>query len=285
MPFAAAVVAAHMFIILPIQVFDVHLSLWLTSTIAFGGIPYALLAASGVQPARWSGLDSCTSRSLALGAGLGVANYFAFIIPSMVLVMKLAPADWLEDYKPEKIFDHANPVTLAFIVIAVGFASPIAEEFFFRGILQRGLERWLSPSMALWGTAIIFSGIHGDMLGFIPRLELALLLGLIARYAGSIWPAVAAHAASNLTAYVLSTTVTLETGETSLLSLLVCLLAGGALLALLVIRWWPALRVPRPWSLERRDPPQLIVAFAPWAIAASLGFIFAALAALQQRSS
>ena len=50
--------------------------------------------------------------------------------------------------------------------------------------------------------AFIFSAIHLQFYGFIPRFVLGILLGVIYWYSGSIWPAIIAHFAYDALAVV-----------------------------------------------------------------------------------
>jgi len=81
-------------------------------------------------------------------------------------------------------------LNLLFIALFAG----IGEEFLFRGVIQRLLIRaFKNPWMGIVVTAAIFSAIHFQFLGFLPRFGLGILLGAIYWYSGSLWPAVIAH--------------------------------------------------------------------------------------------
>ena len=80
----------------------------------------------------------------------------------------------------------------------VGILPAICEEFFFRGALMRFLMMCIrNKHIAIALTAFVFSAIHGQFFGFIARFVLGLLLGYIAYYCNSIWPAVLAHFFNN----------------------------------------------------------------------------------------
>ena len=70
----------------------------------------------------------------------------------------------------------------------------ICEEFFFRGALQPLLQKWSkNKHIAIWITAFIFSVIHLQFYGFIPRFLLGAYLGYLAVWGRSIWVPVFAH--------------------------------------------------------------------------------------------
>ncbi|PSL49387.1 hypothetical protein CLV51_101718 [Chitinophaga niastensis] len=83
-------------------------------------------------------------------------------------------------------------------LILVAIVPAIAEELFFRGILQRLLIRstrkvWLSVFI----TAILFSAVHGELLGFLPRVVLGFALGAIYVISGNLWLSILAHIMNN----------------------------------------------------------------------------------------
>lgn len=85
------------------------------------------------------------------------------------------------------------------LVIAV--IPAIGEEFLFRGCLQGILVRWLkNPHVAIWLTAIIFSAIHLQFYGFLPRMLLGALFGYLLLWGKSIWLPVLAHFVNNAAA-------------------------------------------------------------------------------------
>jgi uncharacterized protein len=56
---------------------------------------------------------------------------------------------------------------------------------------------------AVWLTAIVFSVIHFQFYGFLPRVLLGALLGYLVIWTGSIWASILAHFANNALAFVL----------------------------------------------------------------------------------
>lgn len=81
-------------------------------------------------------------------------------------------------------------------VMAVGPA--VFEETFFRGGLQNILHRWTGRMwLSVLVTATLFSAIHFSFFGFIPRLALGMVLGLLFHYSGSLWMSIAGHFLNN----------------------------------------------------------------------------------------
>lgn len=85
---------------------------------------------------------------------------------------------------------------VALLVVAV--VPAIAEELTFRGVVLRQLVRWTnSVHWGVWLSAIVFSAIHVQFFGFVPRLLLGVLLGYLFAWSGNIRVSMAAHFAQN----------------------------------------------------------------------------------------
>lgn len=79
----------------------------------------------------------------------------------------------------------------------------IGEELTFRACLQKLLGKMTgNHHVAIWLTAIIFSAIHVQFYGFIPRMLLGALFGYLFFWSKSIWLPILAHFINNGTAVV-----------------------------------------------------------------------------------
>jgi membrane protease YdiL (CAAX protease family) len=93
-------------------------------------------------------------------------------------------------------FDNFNQFVLAFVVMAV-FAG-IGEELVFRGMLQPELHRATGNiHAAIWISAILFSAIHMQFFGFVPRVLLGVLFGYLYYWSGNILIPMLAHFVNN----------------------------------------------------------------------------------------
>jgi len=89
-------------------------------------------------------------------------------------------------------------------IFIVAIIAGLTEEFFFRGSLQQIFKSIVkNRHVAVWITAFVFSFIHFQFYGFVPRLILGALLGYIFLWSGNLWIAVIVHAANNLFAVLL----------------------------------------------------------------------------------
>lgn len=98
----------------------------------------------------------------------------------------------------EFLTDFGTPVQFAVAMVVIGIIPSIGEEVLFRGVLQRKLmEQWVNPHLAIWVAAAIFSAIHVQFYGFIPRVLLGALFGYLYYWSGNLWVAIFAHFVNN----------------------------------------------------------------------------------------
>ena len=112
--------------------------------------------------------------------------------------------------------DAAASVTRAFLdmptamnllesLFVMAVIPALGEELLFRSAIQPLISKWTSrPQLAIWLTAFIFSFIHFQFYGFLPRFIMGAFLGYLFFWTGNIWYAVAAHFANNGLAVVMS---------------------------------------------------------------------------------
>ena len=111
---------------------------------------------------------------------------------------------WMRDMEEaakqatEQLMNISSIGQLITVILIVGVLTGVGEEFLFRGSLQRlMIERNINIHIAVWVTAFIFSAIHMQALGFVPRMLLGALFGYMVVWSGSLWLAVLAHALNN----------------------------------------------------------------------------------------
>lgn len=90
----------------------------------------------------------------------------------------------------------SGELLLALFVIAV--LPAIGEEIVFRGLIQNELYRGTKNiHVAIWFAAILFSAIHMQFYGFVPRLLLGALFGYLYFWSGNLMLAIVAHFVNN----------------------------------------------------------------------------------------
>ena len=90
-------------------------------------------------------------------------------------------------------------------LVVIALIPAIGEELTFRGVLQQFLtKRCKNAHVAVWLSAFIFSFIHFQFYGFLPRMFLGLLLGYMFYYSGSLWTSILMHFVNNGVAVVVA---------------------------------------------------------------------------------
>jgi membrane protease YdiL (CAAX protease family) len=93
-------------------------------------------------------------------------------------------------------YDKFGQLLVALFVVVL--LPALGEEVLFRGIIQRKLIAQLGNfHLAIWISAAIFSAIHFQFYGFLPRMLLGALFGYLYYWTGSLWIAIFAHFINN----------------------------------------------------------------------------------------
>ena len=87
----------------------------------------------------------------------------------------------------------------------------LGEELTFRGVLQRlfqgskvsEFQGSRVPHLAIWCSAILFSAIHLQFYGFVPRMLMGALFGYALVWTGTIWVPILMHFTNNAAAVIL----------------------------------------------------------------------------------
>lgn len=92
------------------------------------------------------------------------------------------------------LLNNKSPIVFCLNFLMVAILPALCEEFFFRGALQNlFIEKFKHIHIGIILSAIIFSAIHGDIYGFVPRASLGIIFGYLVVWGGSIWYSVFAH--------------------------------------------------------------------------------------------
>jgi len=101
----------------------------------------------------------------------------------------------------DEMLGRNDILSLVTNIVVVGLMAGLTEEVLFRGALLSILRRSIrNHHIAIWIAAFIFSAIHLQFFGFIPRLVLGALLGYMLYWSDCIWVAVIAHSVNNIVA-------------------------------------------------------------------------------------
>lgn len=103
----------------------------------------------------------------------------------------------------ELVIGNGTVGSLIVGLLLIGVMAGFSEELFFRGALQQVIKSTpVSGHIAVWLTAFIFSAVHMQFFGFLPRMLLGAFFGYLAWWSGSLWLAVAAHVFNNSVAFI-----------------------------------------------------------------------------------
>jgi len=135
-----------------------------------------------------------------------ITTYTGILNSKMVLPEMISGIeDWMK--AKEETASHLTNLLIAssgFIPLAVNIfilavVPAFSEEMLFRGVFQRLLSGFLrSDHAGILVTAALFSTIHFQFYGFIPRLILGLGFGYLFYLTRSLWSAIIAHFVNNV---------------------------------------------------------------------------------------
>jgi hypothetical protein len=137
-------------------------------------------------------------------AAFFTVELMAMVNESLVHLLPGATQKWIENGESdangvlENVLLLKNPADLAMAIILVGALPAIGEELFFRGILQKlFIQIFKSAWPGIIFSAFLFSAIHMQFMGFLPRMALGIILGALYWYSGSIFTSMLGHFAYN----------------------------------------------------------------------------------------
>lgn len=143
---------------------------------------------------------------------LPFVNYLAELNMSMTLPSGLQGLENLM----RGIEESAEKMVMAFVsqtewyalvvnLFMIAFIPAVGEELIFRGVLQRKLgQLFRNTHIAVIVSAFIFSAIHMQFFGFLPRFFLGIVLGYMFVWSGSLWVPMFAHFVNNALAVVVA---------------------------------------------------------------------------------
>lgn len=102
----------------------------------------------------------------------------------------------------EKFLNTSSFGMMIVNLFVMALLPAVCEEMMFRGWLQRVLGNRLNYHVAIWVSAFIFSAIHFQFYGFVPRMIIGAALGYLYCYTGSLWASIIAHFTNNAAAVI-----------------------------------------------------------------------------------
>ena len=175
-------------------------------------------------PMKWLKVDNFQSFKVSSMAillmlvALPAINLLADINQQVALPTFLEPLEaWMktQEETAKQLTEQFLSVTiysgLIINILLMALLPAIAEELTFRGVLQRlfqgsnvsDFHTVKVPHIAIWVTAILFSAIHMQFYGFIPRMLMGALFGYMLVWTGSLWVPILMHFTNNAMAVIL----------------------------------------------------------------------------------
>ena len=171
------------------------------------------------QPMGWLHLDHGMPWKVALLAvalivvGSPCVNLLSYCNQQMALPSFLAPLEaWMQQQEEaaaqltERFLKADSAWGLLGNVCLMALIPAIGEELTFRGVVQGLLTRGenkASAHVAIWASAVIFSAVHCQFYGFVPRMLLGALFGYALYWSGSLWVPILMHFTNNALAVVM----------------------------------------------------------------------------------
>jgi len=104
----------------------------------------------------------------------------------------------------EALMKGDSITSLLFSCVVISIIPAISEELIFRGVIQKlFIDLAKNKHFGIILTATLFSAMHMDVAGFIPRFALGAMLGYLYVWSGSIYLPIVAHFANNLLAFLM----------------------------------------------------------------------------------
>ena len=103
----------------------------------------------------------------------------------------------------ERFMQASSPAVFVVNLIVIAILPAFSEELCFRGTLQRMFSERGSRVVAIWVCAILFSAVHFQFYGFLPRMLMGAFFGYMLVWSGSLWLPVTAHLTKNALVVIL----------------------------------------------------------------------------------
>ncbi len=158
-----------------------------------------------LQLNRSARLASFVFTALIMFAAIPLINWMGELNSLLKLPESLSTIEkWMKEAE-----ENAAKVTLVFLnmkstgefainFLMIAILPAFGEELLFRGAILRIIRGWSKNAhVAIWVTAILFSAMHMQFYGFLPRMMMGVFFGYLLLWSGSLWLPVCAHFVNN----------------------------------------------------------------------------------------
>jgi hypothetical protein len=215
--------------------------------IVFGSLT---LVARGIHPLKYLQFKRISLRDAVAAVVMGIG--FAIFISSLLTVIKVETV--LPDTVSEQIM-NAIAANFPMILLAIGIVVPFYEEFLFRGLIFKEIQKSSRLWVALVLQGLLFGIFHLNWFQFSYTFPAGIILGMMFLRYQSIWAPILIHISWNSTSTFLSALLPEKVSLGVFLALM--LLGAGLLFAGLFYTY----KIRRPLSeaiLETNSAPEEI---------------------------
>ncbi len=141
------------------------------------------------------------------GLGWRSATLRTLLVLAAFLIVSIAYETAVHAEKEKLLQDlGANEGTAMLLLTALltCAVAPICEEFLFRGYIFSALRNWRGTALAAVTTGLLFGGVHvgsAPAVDLVPLAVLGVVLCLLYRWTGSLYPCIAVHSLNNSIAF------------------------------------------------------------------------------------
>lgn len=175
-----------------------HLTMFILPAIIFGWIWYKRKFLIGFD------LDEMPNVGLIILGGAFIFLALPLVNLSFLVNEEIQLPQWAHMFESqanatlENILEMNNLGTLLLNLGLIALIPAIGEELIFRGIIQKYAGQLVrNPIIGIWIAAFLFSMIHMQFEGFLPRMVLGAILGYLYYWTKSLWIPIFAHFINN----------------------------------------------------------------------------------------
>ena len=155
---------------------------------------------------RSTRVQSFLLASICLLAVIPFINFLGAINSQMTFPESLSGLEgWMKNMEDaaqvmiEKFMKVDGISGLMFNIFMIAVLPALGEELMFRGVIQRIFSDWTKNyHWGIWISAFLFSAMHMQFYGFLPRMALGAMFGYLLVWTGTMWVPILAHFVNNL---------------------------------------------------------------------------------------
>lgn len=219
--------------------------------ITFGSLT---LVARGLNPFKYLEFKLISFKDVAATLAMGIG--FAFFISSLLTIIRIDTI--LPDTVSEEIYT-AIAANFPLVLLAIGVVVPFYEEFLFRGLIFKELQKSSKLWAAILLQGLLFGLFHLNLLQFSYTFPAGIIIGMVFLRYQSIWAAILIHLGWNSTSTFLSALLPENTsyGVFGALMLLGAALLFVGLYYTYKIRPRPPVVIPEIYTPEEDSQPTI----------------------------